>query len=366
MTDKVASVTKSEISRRPMRPEESDLALFRACFARNNDRPRSMDLLRWQYAKSVTGKTFVDFALTDHETRVAAIYATLSSYLRVNGERRVALQSLDTLTDADFRGRGLFVSLAQDTFRRAAESGVALVYGFPNASSAHGFFKKLGWTPIDPVPMMLRPLRTGYFASRAPARLRPFASRLPDLPLSVPLPLPSFGRTMRDLTADDLDARATDLWNDFADGIGVAIERDATYLRWRLFDKPEETYTVRAVERDGKLEALVAFVVKEKHGGRIGYVMDLLHRRGQWLSGALLLRSAIQEMAGARADGVLAWCFTHAPNYRAYLANGFFPLPEKMRPIELHAGVRPFDESIAETVLDRSNWYLSYLDSDTV
>jgi hypothetical protein len=360
-------VTKNtDLVRRTMRPTDEDLALFRACFARNSHGPRSMESLRWQYASSVTGKTFVDLALADGESRVAAIYAALPGYFRIEGQRRLSLQSLDTLTDADFRGRGLFVSLAKETFRRAAADDAALIYGYPNGNSAHGFFKKLGWTPLDPLPMLLRPLRTGYFAKKAPARYRSIAERLPDLPLSLPVSLPLLGREVREVTRATVDARLNDLWKDFSSGIGVTLDRDDAYLRWRLFDKPEENYVVYTLERDGRVDAFIAFVVKEKHGGRIGYVMELLHRPGDRASGALLLSRAVREMAAARADAILAWCFSHSPNFGAYALNGFFPLPEKMRPIELHAGVRAFDTKIDAIVRERSNWYMSYLDSDTV
>lgn len=354
--------------RRPMRADEGDLALFQACFARNNDHPRSMAALRWQYREGVTGKTFVDFAVTGQgeAERVAAIYATMPGYLRIAGQRRLGLQSVDTLTDADFRGRGLFVSLAQETYRRAAEDGAALVYGFPNGSSAHGFFKKLGWSSLDPVPMLLRPLRSAYFAAKAPARFRWLASRLPDVPLHLPLPLPTLGGEVAELGESDLDERASALWTEFSAGIGVGIERDAAYLRWRLFQKPGERYTVRALVRDGRFEALVAFVVKEKHGGRIGYVMELLHRPGRAAAAALLLHGAVSAMARAGADAVLAWCFSHSPSFRAYAVNAFVPLPERARPIELHAGVCAFDPAIADAMKARTSWYLSYLDSDTV
>lgn len=51
-----------------------------------------------------------------------------------------------------------------------------------------------------------------------------------------------------------------------------------------------------------------------------------------------------------------AWCW-------------FVPFPERFRPIELHFGARGFGSygSQASAALhQRSNWYIRYLDSDTV
>ena len=70
--------------------------------------------------------------------------------------------------------------------------------------------------------------------------------------------------------------------------------------------------------------------------------------------------------AGEGLNVALAWCFRHSPNARAHFRAGFFPLPERLRPIELHFGVRVLDESLTQVLRDRRNWYISYCDSDTV
>ena len=79
-----------------------------------------------------------------------------------------------------------------------------------------------------------------------------------------------------------------------------------------------------------------------------------------------MLVESLRRMAADGADAVLAWCFGHSPNAKAYRRAGFLPLPERLRPIELHMGVRPLDESLRTVLTDRRNWYISYCDSDTV
>lgn len=347
-----------------MRDDGEDLELFRACFAKNSDRPRSKEALTWQYFRNTTPHLFVDIAVAPD--RLAAIYASLPGWMRINGERRLVLQSLDTLTDADFRGQGLFVSLAKQTFARAAAEGAALIYGFPNGNSAPGFFKKLGWTALDPMPFLLRPLRLSYAAERLklPRALRAF---VPRLPLIAP-----FGRRrpsgLRVLA--HADARLTLLWERFSKGIGVAIDRDATYLQWRVFARPGDDYRMVALEdeRTDQLIAMCTFTVKDKHGGRIGYVMELMHdqtpagRRGA----SRLLGLAVRDMSDEGADSVLAWSLRGSPSFPIYVRHGFVKLPERFRPVELHFGVRAFDNSVASLVGRRESWYLSYLDSDTV
>jgi GNAT superfamily N-acetyltransferase len=351
---------------RPMRLEAADLSLFRECFERNGS-PRSREHLEWQYRDNPTGKVFVDLACRN-ASGIASIYASLPVFARVDGVKRLALQSLDTLTDAEYRGKGLFVRLARSLFDRATTQKVAFIYGFPNGNSAHGFFKRLEWKSLDPVPFLVRPLRIPYVVDRLQLverlgmpRLRSF---VPNLPLQLaPAPTPPGFKTIE---LNEFDERVEDLWRDFSLEVGAAVERDAPYLEWRLVRKPGQHYRHRALVRNGRIDALVSWCVKGKHGGTVGYVMELMHRRRKTWMGWLLLQRALWEMAREGADVALAWCFDHSPNHRAYRLSGFIPFPERFRPIELHVGARAFDQTLNATVTNRQQWYMSYLDSDTV
>jgi len=364
----------AELTIRPMRREPGELELFARCFAKNGS-PKRPELLAWQYVDNPTGELFVDFALPPGPAgELAAIYATLPVRIRIAGQVALATQSVDTITDAGFRGRGLFLKLAKTTYARAAAAGAKLVYGFPNGQSAHGFFERLGWTTLDPVPFLIRPLRTRYLVESL--KLGAYARFVPDLPLFASLP-PIVGRLGRPFgrprpiePITRFDERATALWHAVAGDALVAVERDARYLNWRLIDKPIEKlierYDNAAVVDGDRLTAFASHCVKDKHGGRIGYLMEALARPGE--RGALrsLVSRALADMTRQGADVALAWCLPHSPSYRVLLAAGFVPFPERYRPIELHAGVRAFDASLASTVTDRARWYMSYLDSDTV
>lgn len=352
----------AEVRIRALENTEADLERFRACFERNGS-PRTLAHLRWQYLDNPVGRVFVDVAVPEGEPdRLAAIYATMPAFLRIDGKVVPGVQSLDTLTDTDFRGKGLFVKLANRVFERCTQDGVALVYGFPNGNSAHGFFQRLAWSPLDPVPFIIRPLRANYALRRLP-RVGELLSRLPPLPFFPPW-MPRLPRGYEVRPIDSFDAAFTHLWEGFAQGTGAAVHRDARYLQWRLKDKPGTRYRVLGLYERGELIAWTAYDVQDKHGGRVGYLLELLHAPGRQRDAARLLQVALKELHESDAEVVLAWCFDHSPNRSAYLRQGFFTLPERVRPIELHAGVRALATQFP--VADRSRWYLSYLDSDTV
>ncbi len=348
---------------RPMAKTEEDLALYRAAFERNGS-PRTIEHLRWQFLKNPTGRLNVEFALTPDEQRLAAIYAVMSIDLKVGDVVMPACQSLDTLTDVDFRGKGLFVRMAKATFARAADEQNACVYGFPNGNSAHGFFERLGWTRLDPVPFLIKPLRLNYVLRKLP-RVGAKLAGLPSIPVSrVQSPSLPGHRELRAVLR--FDGAFDELWSEFSAGIPAAINRDAKYLNWRLVEKPNEQYSRVALFENGRLRGFIAWAVKAKHGGSVGYVMELMHAPTEPDVGRVLLQHALAEMKSSGAEVVLAWCFEHAPNYEAFRANGFFTLPERLRPIELHVGVRSLAAPALANLGNRFNWYFSYLDSDTV
>ncbi len=343
---------------RAMEQTDADAKLFLDCFARNG-MPRDERAFRWQFFEGPTGRLYVDFAVAPDGT-LGAIYAALPVMGVVDGRRVLAVQSVDTLTDERHRGKGLFLQLAKRTYARAAAEGAHLVYGFPNGQSANGFFTRLGWKTLDPVPFLVRPLRTSALTRRLPAPWR----GLPSLPIPVLPRRPRPGTEVRAIIRFGVEHEA--VWRLFAKDVGVAVDRDAAYLNWRLVDKPGEDYRALALYERGRLLGFSVHCLKQKHGAMLGYLMEVIFDPTRPDAGRRLVTASLRELAARGTELVLAWCFDHSPNRRALAHAGFAPFPERFRPIELHAGVRALVPSALERLSDRRHWYVSYCDSDTV
>jgi hypothetical protein len=347
---------------RPMQASDDDLVLLKNLF-NANDSPRTLDDLRWRYPRNPTGKVVVDFAIDEASGELAAAYCVFPAYFKLGTDRVLAVQSLDTLTDERFRGQGLFRKLATSTYGRLADANAALVYGFPNGNSAPGFFGKLGWQRLDPVPFLARPLRLPYIARRM--KVPEWVTRwIPSVPFVVPSILSRRNLPIEHVRAfDDSFDR---LWTRFSGNIPVALERSATFLTWRYLEHPRATYELRAIKEGGETVGFVAWRVADKHGGRVAYIMELLHDPDRLDVASQLLDHAVRESAADGADIVLAWSLDHSPNRAAFSRSAFLPLPERLRPIELHFGARAFADTATALVAERTNWYLSYTDADTV
>lgn len=333
--------------------------LFKECFDKNGS-SKNIEEIEWQFLKNPIPERFVNIAVDEEESKTAAIYAISPVNFKLEDKVFVGSQSLDTMTDKDYRGRGLFIKLANDVYRKAEEGNVKLVYGFPNGNSIHGFQKRLAWEVLDPVPFLIKPLRSKYFTNRIS-----FLRFLPNIPLSFSRFKKSneFNLEFKNEFPIEVDT----VWNSFSKNISVSVNRNKAYLDWRYLSKPNEDYKIiHCYTHSGDYLGYVVYAVKVKHGGKIGYLMELVYDLNNEKAGALLLRKAIAEMKKQNADCILSWCLEHSPNYNLFKSEAFFTMPEKLRPIELHFGARAFDKSLEKIIAKRSNWYLSYSDSDTV
>ncbi|MCR9183690.1 MAG: GNAT family N-acetyltransferase [Flavobacteriaceae bacterium] len=331
---------------------------YKACFVKNGI-PKQTEIIKWQFFNNGL-KNHVSLEFDENLKTIAAIYATFSVKFKIDDNIVIGSQSLDTITDVDYRGKGLFTKLANDVYQKANNNDVSFVYGFPNGNSIYGFEKKLDWTVLDPVPFLIKPLRSEYFTKRIN-----FLKFLPNVNLTFTKKSKSKKYSTFEKIAfpDSVNI----LWSSFSKDIKVAVQRDKVYLDWRYLQKPLENYKIaHCYDLNNILKGFIVYSVKEKHEGRIGYIMELIYDLKYPEVSKELLQFAISEINMQKADCILSWCLDHSPNASAYKKEFFIKIPEKFKPIELHFGARCFVNELKGLVNNRKNWYLSYSDSDTV
>jgi predicted N-acetyltransferase YhbS len=104
------------------------------------------DYLKWQYIDNPAGKAIGFDAFMNGI--LAAHYATIPVYYQLNGVRVKGLLSLNTATDVQHQGKGLFSILANKTYDAAKALGFEFVIGVANQNSTHGFVNKFGFQLI--------------------------------------------------------------------------------------------------------------------------------------------------------------------------------------------------------------------------
>lgn len=148
-------------------------------------------------------------------------FRTFLRWRFVHGTSDAALdvvRAVDTATDPDFRGRGIFRDLTMTAIEELQAAGVDAVFNTPNDQSRPGYLK-MGWVELGRPTVWMRPLSVRSIprlaGARAAAELWPEASA------------PAHGDAIGELPAQVHPERPT--WR---------TERTEAYRRWRYGFEP--------------------------------------------------------------------------------------------------------------------------------
>lgn len=131
-----------------------------------------------------------------------------------------AVRAVDTATDPDYQGRGIFSRLTMHGISELQTEGVAIIFNTPNSKSLPGYLK-MGWTIIGRPGVSVMP--TGVHSMWALLGARTAANRTP-IEMRV-------GADASEVF-DDTDAVGR-LFRRLPSHHGLATIRTAEYLRWR-------------------------------------------------------------------------------------------------------------------------------------
>ncbi len=311
-----------EVEIRPYRAgdETAILELFQLTFGR----PMAPAYWQWRFGNNPTGRIMIDLAWSG--STLAAHYAVSPVVVSMHGQDVLTALSMTTMTHPDFRGQGFFVTLADSVYRRMAETGMSMVWGFPNVLSHRGFIRDLSWHDIHEVPVFRRVLNEGR-----------------------PLPEPS----PRIVELDVFDGRFDRLWTEMEGRYPILTRRDSRYLAWRYGANPENRYTVLGCV-DGN--RLLGYAIYKPFQDSIDLV-DLLCLDEK--VGVDLTCGVGQRAAAAGAQSVGMWFNVSLPLHLELEKYGF----RNAEPLT-YFGARRLRPEMGSEVDEFRNWYLTMGDSD--
>lgn len=196
--------------------DQSDvLTLMNRCLGWDDD-PRYRDLFRWKHLDNPFGPSF-GWVATD-AGRVVAVRLFMRWQFSRGAEVLDAVRAVDTATDPDYQGRGLFTALTSHGLEAMRERGVGFVFNTPNSQSLPGYLK-MGWRVVGRVPASVAVGGAGGAARLVGARV---PAELWSVPLDVGIPA-------RDWLAD------APTWRHprSEDVRSIETHRSVDFARWR-------------------------------------------------------------------------------------------------------------------------------------
>src|SRR6185312_8205359 len=112
-----------------------------------------------KYDTAYTGVCYTGFMAYNDELPIS-YYGVIPCFIKYDDKIILAAQSADTMTHPRYRNKGLFVELATLTYHLCGDTGIQLVFGFPNQNSLHGFINKLGWQLTETMDCFIIPTGT--------------------------------------------------------------------------------------------------------------------------------------------------------------------------------------------------------------
>lgn len=347
--------------------DEKDIRLL---YEKIFDVPMPLEMWRWRYLEFLNDRAAIILAVSDENLQLAGQYALCSLPFKLGGEDVVGALSLDTMVHPDFRGQRMFTKLAEELYELFTKE-IAIVYGFPNKNSHHGFIKYLGWKDlVQNLPIFVRPLRFSPLLSKfiPPPNIVKFIE--PIAKYGYKLLKGPIGKQYKKYSISKLpnfDERFDNLWIETKEIASIMVRRDSKYLNWRYSLHPSNDYTILAVIDGKSLLGYAVLRIQDLAGLSTGFIVDMLvHPSFKFVQDALI-EGAVQFSEEKGCDMVTCLMLEHVPYVKSLKRRGFMRAPSSIMPQELYLGVRNNDSGLSNKFIhDSKNWYITWGDHDRV
>lgn len=216
-------------------------------------------LFRWKHDENAFGPS-PRWVATD-DGRVVGFRVFLRwEFTDGSGRTYRAVRAVDTATDPDYQGRGIFRTLTMAAIEDLRAEGTDFIFNTPNDQSRPGYLK-MGWVEIGRPAVMMAP--TGL---RGLARLRTSrtAAELWSEPVAAGAPVTEVLATpAAELLVDRLDPAPN-----------LHTNRSVDFLRWR-YGLPDLHYRALALGADAA-DGLAVFRVRRRGGALEATVTEVL------------------------------------------------------------------------------------------
>jgi hypothetical protein len=103
---------------------------------------------REKYNTAYTGLSCIGYIAYNGQQEPLAYYGVIPCFIEHAGRNILAAQSADTMTHPRHRYKGMFAELSRLTFALCRETGIRLVFGFPNQHFYPGAMR-MGWKETE-------------------------------------------------------------------------------------------------------------------------------------------------------------------------------------------------------------------------
>jgi hypothetical protein len=260
--------------------EDGIRRLFETC----HRRPLELDVWKWRYAYRPEGAP-VTMVAVDAGELVGHVSALPVRLERGSAAVKAGLW-VDLMIEPKHRNLTLFLDLADANRRRCAETGVEVLFAFPNGKSFPVLKRMLGWQDAGDILALECPI----------SGLRP-----PKAADAQAEPVSEFG--------EEFD----ELWDRLRPQKRFSGWRGSGHLQWRYRGRPRASYPSWAArDASGRLEGFLVAKTFDGPQGRVGDILDFW-AEAKGPSADALLNAAFAHFKNENVSLVSAWALKGTP-----------------------------------------------------
>ena len=247
----------SRFQARPTRPE--DAAPLNELYLRITGRTRSLDTWRWEWLEGPLGPAPSWVILDEREGALVGHHGVVPVPLSVRGRPVRAARTENSMLVPELRTEVNYAAFER-RFRRELEGRFEVLFTSAGKGAPAAVRRRLGYRPVAAWEELRVADTPAHWAARELGAVGRGARFLAPLTLARP----PAGWTLEP-TSDT--GRVAALWKRCAPKFGVALDRTADYLDWRLRRHPYHDYRLAVVQRDGCDVGAVAWWEQARRGG---------------------------------------------------------------------------------------------------
>jgi GNAT superfamily N-acetyltransferase len=334
--------------------------------------PWTEDFVTWKYFQNPAGPIYGCCA--EKGGHLVGFYGNAPLEIKLGHRIVKGAQALDAMVLPDLRRQGLFVRMAQHTYKQMEGAGFELLYGVPNPISRTGLVKRLAWTYAGEIPRYVKVLNANAVSGAADLgwlRTAAYRAMLRAVRLvtSRRKIVPQGHVRIREVEA--LDARFDALWAAEATGeVPIAVVRDVAYLTWRYLQNPLVDYRILVAERGDALAGYAVLSLRDLEKDGTVALAELMVAPGDREAGLALLVAATARARELGGGQLQCWMVPQRAFYRDLLVrSGFVYWPFRFLPRVLRHTTSFIVRPSAGTGLSLDpaqlgNWFLTMGDQD--
>jgi len=216
-------------------------SLFKDVFGRT----MSLDEWKWRFADNPFDQYQLKCIWKNKELIGHTAFTPVESF--VNHKLRRIYLSGSSMIHPGFRGEGLFPVLLKDLMQEYKH--IDLFYGFPNNQSLKSFIQFAEWELVHEI-------------------------------YSLRFDLSSLNNTTEDLSnITNISGFPKDINNliqELKHRYSFILSRNATFLNWRINDKPDNNYKIFVLKADQKITGYIVLKIHNAKDELIGDIVDIL------------------------------------------------------------------------------------------